>query len=93
MFAGDLIHELRAEGWTIVDAREAYKDPIATPDTLFNNQGRVAAIASIRGAEANELTHRAEGTVYLEQLFEEQNAFGSDHPCPANETAEELNCE
>jgi len=93
MFIDDLIQELRAEGWTIVDAREAYRDPIDTPDTLFNNQGRVAAIASIKGAQASELIHRAEDTAYLEQLFEEQNAFGPDHPCLANEDAEELNCE
>ncbi|MFT5769923.1 MAG: peptidoglycan/xylan/chitin deacetylase (PgdA/CDA1 family), partial [Lysobacterales bacterium] len=43
MFIGDLIRALRAEGWTIIDARKAFEDPIAEmiPDTLFNNQGRV----------------------------------------------------
>jgi peptidoglycan/xylan/chitin deacetylase (PgdA/CDA1 family) len=78
MFIGDLIRALRMEGWTIIDAREAYKDPIAKmiPDTLFNNQGRVAAIARTNGAEPRQLVQRAEDTGFLDIYFEEQNAFG-----------------
>ncbi len=49
LFVGDLVNELRAKGWQIVPAEEAYADPIAAelPDTLFNGQGRVAAIAHV----------------------------------------------
>jgi peptidoglycan/xylan/chitin deacetylase (PgdA/CDA1 family) len=78
MFIGDLIKALRREGWTIIDARDAYKDPIAKviPDTLFNNQGRVSAIARVKGAAPADLVHRAEDTDFLEQHFEESGAFG-----------------
>lgn len=78
MFAGDLIKALRDEGWIIINAREAYKDPIAEiePDTLFNNQGRVAAIAETRGAMRRDLVHPAEDTDYLDRLLEEQGVFG-----------------
>ena len=51
LFVGDLVKELRARGWEIVPALEAYDDPIAEvdPDTLFNGQGRVAAMADTEG--------------------------------------------
>ncbi|MFN3910420.1 polysaccharide deacetylase family protein [Hyphomonas sp.] len=51
LFAGDLVNELRARGWEVIPAEEAYADPISTaaPDTVFNGQGRVAAIADAKG--------------------------------------------
>jgi peptidoglycan/xylan/chitin deacetylase (PgdA/CDA1 family) len=78
LFIGDFIKALHAEGWTIVDAREAYKDPIARqiPDTLFNGQGRVGAIARANGIEPSQLVHRSEDTGFLEQYFEGRSVFG-----------------
>ncbi len=78
LFVGDLIQALRAEGWTIIDAQDAYENPIAAvvPDTLFNNQGRVAAIAESRGARRRNLVHPAEDTEYLDRYFEDQEVFG-----------------
>lgn len=47
LFVGDLASALRMRGWAIIPALDAYEDPIAAqlPDTLFNGQGRVAALA------------------------------------------------
>ena len=51
MFVGDLVNELRKGGWEIISAEDAYADPVSAnvPDTLFNGQGRVAAIAYAKG--------------------------------------------
>ena len=51
LFIGDLVAALRANGWTIVSADEAYQDPIADqqPRTLLLGQGRVVALAVDRG--------------------------------------------
>ncbi len=78
MYIDDFIKALRTEGWTIVDARKAYKDPIAkqVPDTLFNGQGRVGALARVKGVEPRQLVHRSEDTDFLEQYFDEQAVFG-----------------
>ena len=78
MFIGDLIRALSVEGWTIIDARKAYEDPIAkvVTDTLFNGQGRVAAMARVKGVIPRDLVHRAEDTSYLKQYFDERDVFG-----------------
>ncbi|WP_179381028.1 polysaccharide deacetylase family protein [Jannaschia marina] len=74
LFVPDLVAALRAEGWEIIPAREAYDDPIAEirPDTLFNGQGRIAAIAHAAGAEARDLVPRVEDETYLRALFVER---------------------
>jgi peptidoglycan/xylan/chitin deacetylase (PgdA/CDA1 family) len=81
LYIGDLIAGLRDEGWEIIDAMAAYDDPIAavTPDTLFNNQGRVAAIAETGGMDRRDLVHPAEDREYLERLFEERGVFDKQH--------------
>jgi peptidoglycan-N-acetylglucosamine deacetylase len=70
-FVGDLAVELRKRGWTIVGADAAYADPIAgiEPNTLFLNQGRVAAIAHTKGAKPIDLVHVNEDEAALEALF------------------------
>ena len=82
LYIGDLINALRAEGWTIIDALQAFKDPISAvePDTLFNNQGRVAAIAETLGARRRDLVHIAEDTANLDIIFEKYGAFGAPYP-------------
>ncbi len=78
LFVDELAAALRAGGWTIIEGPAAYEDPIAEvlPDTLFNNQGRVAAIAETRGASRRTLIHEGEDEAWLEAHFEEQHVFG-----------------
>jgi len=74
LFIGDLAAELRKRGWTIIGADAAYADPIASiePDTLFLNQGRVAAIAHTKGTRPIDLIHEHEDETVLEKLFKER---------------------
>jgi hypothetical protein len=71
LFVDDLAEALRRKGWTIVPAIEAYQDPIATqlPDTLFNGQGRVAALARSHGAGPRDLVSEWEDEARLRALF------------------------
>ena len=57
LFIDDAVAALRADGWTIVTADEAYRDPIAAiePDTTFLGFGRVAAIGRAAGRPSREL--------------------------------------
>ncbi|NVK21695.1 MAG: polysaccharide deacetylase family protein [Kangiellaceae bacterium] len=79
-FIDDLVAHLRQQGWEIISPEEAYQDPIAdyVSDTLFNGQGRVAAIAKDQGWKARELVHPAEDEQYLEQLFEQSKVFSKN---------------
>lgn len=74
LFVADLAAALRARGWTIVPAATAYQDPIAAiePDTLFLNQGRVAAIAHTQGMKPIDLVHDREDEAVLDRLFVER---------------------
>lgn len=69
-YLGDLIDFIRSKGWKIISPEEAYKDPIATviPNVLFNNQGRIGAIAREKGTPARELIQESEDEDYLENL-------------------------
>lgn len=71
LFVPDLVAALEAEGWDIISAREAYEDPIADqrPDTQFNGQGRVAAIARAAGAHRRTLVPQVEEEDVLRDLF------------------------
>ncbi|WP_114955147.1 polysaccharide deacetylase family protein [Sphingosinicella terrae] len=58
LYIDDAVAALRADGWEIITADEAYADPIAVaePDTLFLGGGRIAALAHVRGGRpAREL--------------------------------------
>ena len=63
---------LRKRGFRIIPATRAFSDPIADrePDTLFLNQGRVAALAHEAGWEPNDLISPTEDEEYLRQRFE-----------------------
>lgn len=78
LFVDDLARALKADGWTLIPAPRAYLDPIARviPDTLFNGQGRVAAIAEAQGRPRRELVHEAEDEAWLEAHFEVQGVYG-----------------
>ena len=72
LYVGDLVAALRADGWQIVPTHTAYADPIAQliPETEFNGQGRVAAIAHARGTPARALVSRVEDQAHLRTLFQ-----------------------
>jgi peptidoglycan/xylan/chitin deacetylase (PgdA/CDA1 family) len=74
LFIDDLAAALHAEGWEIIPALEAYKDPIATraPDTLLLGQGRVAALAAEAGTPGRELRHGWEDEEELRKLLEQR---------------------
>jgi peptidoglycan/xylan/chitin deacetylase (PgdA/CDA1 family) len=74
LFIDDLVRALRERGWTIVSPDEAYADPIAamTPDTLHNGNGRVAALAAVKGVERTRLADRYHDEALLKRLFEER---------------------
>ncbi|MDW3180773.1 polysaccharide deacetylase family protein [Roseobacter sp.] len=80
LFVDDLVVRLRELGWTIIPITEAYEDEIAdsAPDTLFNNQGRVAALAHAAGVEARSLVHAAEDEDYLRKLFRDRGLLPSE---------------
>ena len=72
LFIGDLVKALRARGWTIVSPEEAYRDPIAreTPDTLYNGNGRVAALAAVKGISPARLRNPFHDEALLKGMFE-----------------------
>jgi peptidoglycan-N-acetylglucosamine deacetylase len=76
-FLKDLIVFIQKNGWKIISPTEAYTDPIANhiPDVLFNNQGRVAAIAREKGTPAPELVQESEDEAYLDALVKAKNVF------------------
>lgn len=77
LFLGDLIQLLRDKGWRIISPQEAYTDLIAKdiPDVLFNNQGRVGAIAFAKGLKPAALVQQSEDEKYLDQLLIERKVF------------------
>lgn len=78
MYAGDLVRALRDAGWHIIPIEEAYADPIAgmQPQTLFNGQGRVAALARAAGSPARELIHVSEDEAWIDAEVERAAVFG-----------------
>lgn len=75
LFVDDLVIELRKQGWKIISPQKAYQDKIAKtyPNTQFQKQGRIAAIAASKGAPEAELRHESENEITLTQAF---NAAG-----------------
>lgn len=76
-FLKDLIAFIRKNGWKIISPTDAYTDPIANeiPDVLFNNQGRVAAIARAKGTPAPELVQESEDEAFLDALVKAKKVF------------------
>ncbi|WP_227272639.1 polysaccharide deacetylase family protein [Roseobacter weihaiensis] len=71
LFVENLARVLREDGWDIIPAAEAYTDAIAEtrPDTQFNGQGRVAAIAHAGGASPRKLVSPWEDEANLMARF------------------------
>lgn len=78
LFVDDLAQALRADGWSILPALEAYQDPLANqePDTLLLGQGRVAALAHVAGEPASGLSHAWESEAALRALTVERGLLG-----------------
>lgn len=76
LFIADLAATLRAKGWQIVSADEAYADPIAReePETLLLGQGRVAALAVDRGFTGGREVWEDEEEIRAE--LERRGVFG-----------------
>ena len=74
LFIDDAVAALRADGWEIVSADQAYRDPIAAvePDTTFLGAGRVAAIAHAAGRPARELVSQWNEEEFLSRRFTER---------------------
>ena len=74
LFIADAVAALRADGWEIVSADEAYRDPIAAiePDSMFLGGGRVAGIANAGGRPRAELVPEWNEESYLARLFNER---------------------
>lgn len=75
LFVDDLVIELRKQGWKIISPQKAYQDKIAKtyPNTQFQKQGRIAAIAASKGVDQADLRHESENEINLTQAF---NAAG-----------------
>ncbi len=77
LFLPDLIRKLDMEGWTIIEATQAYSDAIAqyVPETLFLGQGRVAAIAADKGSAPKDLVPPWEDEEYLREEAKRLGVF------------------
>lgn len=81
LFVDDLVRAFRARGWEIISAEEAYRDPIAEllPDTLFNGQGRVAAIAHAKKLRpARDMVSPFESEEWLRNEFARRGLLATD---------------
>jgi len=74
LFIADAVAALRARGWRIVSADEAFHDPIAgqEPDSMFLGAGRIAGLANARGRPRRELVPQWNEEDYLTRLFNER---------------------
>jgi peptidoglycan/xylan/chitin deacetylase (PgdA/CDA1 family) len=72
-----LVGHIRGHGWKIISPRDAYSDPVAdiATETLFNNQGRIAAIAAAHGIKPMRLIHPAEDVNFLDSLIDAAEVF------------------
>jgi len=87
LYIGDLVAALQRRGWTVIPGPAAYDDPIAdvVTETLFNNQGRVAAIAAEQGVARFNLIHEAEDEAWLERATAARGVFGEAAGRPAQQ--------
>ncbi|RYZ86042.1 MAG: polysaccharide deacetylase [Moraxellaceae bacterium] len=77
LFLSDLIRHIRKNGGEIISPQEAYADAIYSqfPMSMFQKQGRIAAMAQLQGVPIEQLKHPAEDARYLDALFEKHAVF------------------
>ena len=78
LYLGDLIDRLRADGWTIIPALQAFNDPIARlkPKTLNTEKGRLMGLAVDRGykgplSDPQESLEKITATINSLSIFKE----------------------
>ena len=78
LFVDDLVAALRADGWEIVPATDAFEDELSNvePDTLFLGQGRVAAVAASQGRRRLDLVHPFESEPELRSMLVKRGLVG-----------------
>jgi peptidoglycan-N-acetylglucosamine deacetylase len=71
LFIADLVAALSRRGWQFVPVVEAYNDPVFNmdPDTVFRNQGLIAALAHAAGWKRRALVPVEEEEVYISSCF------------------------
>ncbi|HEY1241834.1 MAG TPA: polysaccharide deacetylase family protein [Bryobacteraceae bacterium] len=72
LFLGDLLKMFRAKGWGIVDAEEAFSDPVFTrePDTVPAGESLLWALAKETGKFESRLRYPGEDDVYEKPLLD-----------------------
>jgi peptidoglycan-N-acetylglucosamine deacetylase len=75
LFLGDLIEMLKANGWELIDANEAYKDPVFSraPRVVPAGESIIWALAKESGRFDEELRYPAEDGIYEDKRM---NALG-----------------
>jgi peptidoglycan/xylan/chitin deacetylase (PgdA/CDA1 family) len=75
LFLGDLIDMLKAHGWELIDANEAYKDPVFSraPRVVPAGESIIWALAKESGRIDEELRYPAEDGIYEDKRM---NALG-----------------
>jgi peptidoglycan-N-acetylglucosamine deacetylase len=71
LFVAELVGELTKRGWLFVPATEAYDDPIFSkdPETVFRNQGLLAALADASGCKRRALVPVEEEEDHISARF------------------------
>jgi peptidoglycan/xylan/chitin deacetylase (PgdA/CDA1 family) len=74
LFIDDLVAALRHRGWAVISPDQAYTDPIAavTPDTMHLRNGRVAALAAVKGVPPERLSDGFHDEKLLKALFDQR---------------------
>lgn len=82
MFIADAVAALRRDGWEIVTADEAFRDPIAAiePDTMFLGAGRVVAITAARGGEPRSLVTQWNEEAFITREFNRRVLHQTEAP-------------
>lgn len=73
LFLGDLITQLKVHGWQVIDASEAYQDPIyrKAPNNIPAGEGLIYALAKDSGRFEYELRYPAEDSRYEDKRMNE----------------------
>ncbi len=72
LFLGDLLSMFRSKGWGVIDAEEAFSDPVFTrqPDTVPAGESLIWALAKETGRFEDRLRYPGEDDVYEKPLLD-----------------------
>ena len=83
LFLRDAIHMFESRGWAIVDATEAFADPVFArrPDTAPAGESLIWALAKETGRFESRLRYPGEDDVYEKAVLDRiENPAGASHP-------------